>query len=62
MVDSLTSAGLWELLKHAAAWLRNLSGASAARKQESRVALQKVVLAVRRTSTYARHLSELGPP
>lgn len=43
---------------HLATWLRNLSRAKAARKQESLRALNKVIAALRMTQAYTRGLSQ----
>jgi hypothetical protein len=43
---------------HAATWLRNLSRANAARKQESLRSLNQVVAALRMTQAYSRGLSQ----
>lgn len=43
---------------HVATWLRNLTRAKAARKQESLRALSKVIAALRMTQAYSRGLSE----
>jgi hypothetical protein len=58
MFEVITSISLWELTKHAAAWLSNLSRAKKERKKESVKALRKVVIASRKTSIYLRGLKE----
>jgi hypothetical protein len=60
MFDVVTTVSLWELLKHASAWLRNLKKAGDARKRESRDALRKVVIVSRETSVYMRQLRDTG--
>lgn len=56
MFEVITSISLWELSKHAASWLSNLSRAKKERKKESIKALRKVVIASRKTSTYLRKI------
>lgn len=58
MFEVITSISLWELTKHTASWLSNLSRAKKARKKESVKALRKVVIASRKTSIYLRKLKE----
>ena len=58
--EIVTSVSLWEILKHTAAWLRNLSRASKNRKLESTAAVREVVLASRKTAVYLRRLRESG--
>jgi hypothetical protein len=54
MIDPITSKAVSELLKHVLSWLYNLKRAGDVRKNESLVALNKVIIAVRRTSVYPR--------
>lgn len=58
--EIVTSVSLWEILKHTATWLRNLSRASNKRKLESIAAVREVVQASRRTGVYVRHLRDGG--
>lgn len=51
---------IWDLLKHASAWLANLGRASQARKQQSIKALRGVITAARETAVYLRQLQETG--
>lgn len=60
MFEVITSISLWELTKHAATWLSNLTRAKKERKKESVKALRKVVIASRKTSIYLRQLKENG--
>lgn len=54
MIDPITSRAVSELLKHVLSWLYNLKRAGDDRKNESLAALNKVIIAVRRTSVYTR--------
>jgi len=55
------SANDWlGLLTHVKQWLGNLVRAGKERKTESKEALRSVVLAVRETEIYVRHLNEDG--
>lgn len=54
MIDPITSKSVSELLKHVLRWLYNLKGAGDARKNQSFDALNKVIIAVRRTTVYSR--------
>jgi hypothetical protein len=56
MPELITSVSLWELLKHSATWVRNLSRASDKRKAESIEAVREVVRASRSTAVYMRTL------
>ena len=56
MPELITSVSLWDLLKHAATWLGNLSRASDKRKAESIEAVREVVRASRSTAVYMRTL------
>ncbi len=58
----LSAPSLWDLLKHAALWLRNLSRAGEARKTESRAAVRQIITAAQETSVYVRRLNETGRP
>lgn len=60
MFDVVTSFSLWELVKHTVSWVANLKRASAARKKESRAALQQVIIAARKTAVYTRELQDTG--
>ena len=62
MIEVVTSVSLWQLIKHAGTWLTNLKRARLTRKQESREALQKVILAARTTGVYVRTLKRTGEP
>ncbi|MEZ5553817.1 MAG: hypothetical protein R3E82_23275 [Pseudomonadales bacterium] len=60
MPEIVTSISLWDLLKHTAAWIRNLSRASDKRKAESIAAVREVVQASRSTAVYMRELQNNG--
>lgn len=51
---------IWDLLKHASAWLANLGRASQARKHQSIKALRGVITAARETAVYLRRMQETG--
>lgn len=51
---------IWDLLKHASAWLANLGRASQARKQQSIKALRGVITAARETAVYLRQMQDTG--
>ena len=61
-MPEITTPTLWELLKHAAAWLTNLNRASKARKAESRAAVRQIITAAQETAVYVRSLNETGKP
>lgn len=54
MIDPITQIAVSALLKHVLSWLTNLKRAGEARKRESLNALNKVIVAVRKTSVYSR--------
>ena len=56
----ITAADLIGLLAHIKRWVSNLSRAGKERKAESRRALRSVILAVRETEVYIRHIKEGG--
>ena len=60
MIEVVTTISMWELIKHAGSWLRNLKNANDARKKESVRALRKVVIAARKTAVYMRQLNDTG--
>ncbi|MGH1487279.1 MAG: hypothetical protein ACRBCI_13785 [Cellvibrionaceae bacterium] len=49
---------LYQLLKHGYNWLSNLRRAKSARKQESVIALRRVITASRETAVYLRQYQE----
>lgn len=59
-MEAFSADLLWQLLKHASAWLTNLGRASEARKQASIRALREVIKAARESAVYARHLKQGG--
>lgn len=59
-MELIAGVSLWELAKHASSWLTNLKRAKKARKQESVVALRRVVIAARKTAVYLRQLRDTG--
>jgi hypothetical protein len=60
VVTAVTAATFTETIKHVRKWLSNLSRATPERKQQSIDALRKVILAVRETRVYIRHLNDTG--
>lgn len=60
MIEVVTTISMWELIKHAGIWLRNLKNANEARKKESVKALRKVVISARKTAVYMRQLNDTG--
>jgi hypothetical protein len=57
--DAVSVVGIAKVIgTHVATWLRNLSRAKAARKEESLWALNKVIAALRMTQAYSRGLSQ----
>jgi hypothetical protein len=59
-MSEFTPSELRGLLGHLLRWLNNLQRAREARKRESIDALRDVILAVRRTTIYLRHVGETG--
>lgn len=59
-MDVISSSQLWEILKHAGAWLANLGRASRERKEQSVRAVRNVITASRETAVYVRQLKETG--
>jgi hypothetical protein len=57
-MDVLSPTALWDLIKNASRWLTNLSRAKQTRKQESILALRKVIIAARKTAVYVRQLND----
>ncbi|MBL0085171.1 MAG: hypothetical protein IPP44_00410 [Ideonella sp.] len=58
-IDPVSVGGIAKVIgTHVATWVRNLSRAKAARKQESLLALSKVIAALRMTQAYSRGLSQ----
>lgn len=53
---------LWEIFKHVRSWLANLNRAGLQRRQQSKQALQNVILAARETAVYLRQLNDNGQP
>ncbi len=60
MIELVTTISLWELLKHTGSWISNLKRAKDERKKESIDALEKVVIASRKTGLYLRQREETG--
>ena len=58
MIEVVTAISLWELVKHAGAWVANLKRAKDERKKQSIEALRKVIVAARQTSVYMRQLKD----
>lgn len=58
MIEVLSPAALWDLIKNASRWLVNLRRANQARQQASVSALRKVVIAARKTAVYMRQLDD----
>lgn len=58
MIEVLSPAALWDLIKNASRWLVNLRRASQSRQQDSILALRKVVIAARKTAVYVRQLND----
>jgi len=56
MPELITSVSFWDLLKHLATWIGNLSRASQARKAQSIEAVREVVRASRSTAVYMQRL------
>lgn len=54
MLDPITANAVSALIKHVLSWLTNLRRAGDPRKKESLKALNKVIVAVRKTSVYSR--------
>ncbi len=58
MIEVLSPAALWDLIKNASRWLTNLRRANHTRQRESVNALRKVVMAARKTAVYMRQLDD----
>jgi len=58
MIEVLSPAALWDLIKNASRWLVNLRRANHTRQQASLNALRKVVMAARKTAVYMRQLDD----
>lgn len=58
MIEVLSPAALWDLIKNASSWLVNLRRANHTRQQASVNALRKVVIAARKTAVYMRQLDD----
>lgn len=56
----LTAADLISLLTHVKRWISNLRRAGKERKAESRKALRSVILTIRETEVYIRHIKDGG--
>jgi len=56
----LTASDLISVLTHVKRWVSNLRRAGKERKAESRKALRSVILAVRETEIYVRHIKDGG--
>lgn len=54
MLDPSTTAALSAVLKHVFTWLTNLRRAGNTRKHESLVAINQVIIAIRKTNVYSR--------
>jgi hypothetical protein len=61
-MEQISPKLLWEIFKHVRSWLANLNRAGLQRKQQSKQALQNVILAARETAVYLRQLQETGRP
>lgn len=59
-MENISAGLLWDIFKHARAWLTNLSRANDARKQQSIRALRDIITASRETAVYMRQMSESG--
>lgn len=59
-MDTISPRLMWEIFKHVRRWLANLSRAGLQRKQQSKQALQNVILAARETAVYLRQLQQTG--
>lgn len=57
-MEALSSKVLAELFNHGSRWLSNLRRAKSARKQQSVLALRKVITASRQTAVYIRQLND----
>ncbi len=58
MIDVLSPAALWDLIKNASRWLVNLRRANQDRQEASIDALRKVIIAARKTAVYVRQLND----
>lgn len=56
----MTAAELIAVLTHVKRWISNLRRAGKERKAESRKALRSVILAIRETQIYIRHIKDGG--
>ncbi len=61
-MESISPRLLWEIFKHVRSWLANLNRAGLQRKQQSKQALQNVILAARETAVYLRQINTYGKP
>ncbi|MBD3634357.1 MAG: hypothetical protein HUJ23_05550 [Methylophaga sp.] len=61
-MDNISPTLLWEIFKHVRSWLANLNRAGWQRKQQSKQALQNVILAARETAVYLRQFKDTGKP
>jgi hypothetical protein len=61
-MEQISPRLLWEIFKHVRSWLANLNRAGLHRKQQSKQALQNVILAARETAVYLRQLKDTGRP
>ncbi|MEH6625931.1 MAG: hypothetical protein V7739_05765 [Motiliproteus sp.] len=58
MIETTGKAAVSALTTHIIKWISNLGRAGNSRKEESRICLEKVILAVRKTSIYCRSLDQ----
>lgn len=58
MMEILSPAALWNLVKNARRWLINLRRANESRQKASIDALRKVVIASRKIAVYVRQLND----
>jgi hypothetical protein len=59
-MENISAGLLWDIFKHARAWLANLSRANDQRKQQSIRALRDIISASRETAVYMRQMGESG--
>ena len=59
-MDNISAGLLWDIFKHARAWLANLNRASDERKQQSIRALRDIISASRETAVYIRQMKDRG--
>lgn len=59
-MENISPTLLWEIFKHVRRWLANLSRAGLQRRQQSKQALQRVILTARETAVYLRQIRDQG--